>query len=188
MIRITEMRWHLNEIKTLSVKRKPIDQIIDINSSLYMTITKHQSGKAIHGYVYLKPSKVEVGNFSLSTKLHSHPFYSYGNNSCLDYSWFQDGPQVSWIQIYPGWEKKGIGSTVYEALVNHFGILFSDYEQTFEGTGLWKRLIKNKNVNVYSVQWTKRLDKVNVISQASILDDVHWFQYKETLLVATPKK
>lgn len=143
---------------------------------------QEENNKKYHGLIYLPPLRQEIGNFTLNKTLFTHPWY---DNMSLP-----NGPQVTWFTVYKDFCKKGTATTVYETLIDYFGAVYSDYQQTEGGTQTWIKLAKRKNVDIFTIKWKKDLtfssiEPFNFQSEEQAKDV--WFNQKDEQIVLLAK-
>ncbi len=177
MIFLTSLgdRYSIDKINN---RFRKADEVLKIDG---LTVALKHNNKNIDGLIFL-PTGKEIGNFTISKNIHSHPFWDYVD--------IPQGPQITWFNIYKNYRGKGISTSIYEGLVKHFGALYSDHSQTKGGVSIWLTLVDKKDVHIYQVRWRKKDWKIVSVNKSDKPGLSSWSDDKETqiILLAVPKQ
>lgn len=178
MIRLSGLGYEFPQDK-INKKFHKADEVFKTNG-LFVRLNTTDS-KYIYGMVYLPPLKSEVCNFTISKNLYTHPYWDY-----VDIPY---GPQITWFTVYKRYRGKNIATSVYEGIINKFGALYSDHNQTDGGTGIWKSILKNKTANVYKISWRKKDWKITSVKKQNDMNLSECFIENDiqTILLAVPR-
>lgn len=81
--------------------------------------------------------------------------------------WFEDGVKIGTLAV--GMEyRRGASKKIYGFIVNEFGKLYSDDNQTPQARGLWNSLFKSREFKIYAVDTLDGMKKYDLKSMEDL--------------------